>query len=157
MITADLKTYASKGELKGAVQGTLVYLGLYFFCFVPFQAISKFYIYSKKQKEAKNKDGNEKISFSDIKYYNAKDYLALVGDRTVGNFIEFAILFLPLYWIHAIFVDPSQSFRIAALYTASRAWYPFAYNKRNVLWLLTSTVPGYTIYLYLFVEVARKV
>lgn len=150
-----LETFPSPVELKGAVQGTLLYLGLYFFVLIPFQTASKFYIVAQKKKGARAKGDNEKkISLRAIKYYNSRDLLALAGDRTIGNFIEFAILFLPLMWMHALFVDPSQSFWICAIYTASRSSYPIFYMRAKLL--LLSTVPGYLIYTYLFFELTLK-
>lgn len=138
-------------ELKGTVQGTLLYLALYI-CFVSFQSFSKFYLYSKKKKEAK--DG--KVSFHAIKYYNSKDKLALAGDRAVGNYVEFAIVFLPCLWLHAIFVDPSQSFTCCAIYTASRALYPFVFVMKMPT-ILFSTVPCYLVKGYLIFQLFRHV
>mmetsp|Transcript_20495 Transcript_20495/g.47417 ORF Transcript_20495/g.47417 Transcript_20495/m.47417 type:complete len:156 (+) Transcript_20495:97-564(+) len=147
--------YPSKDELKGAVQGTLLYLALYLCILIPYQSFTKIYLYFQKRKEAKQKEGDEKkVSWRAVKYYNSRDMLALTGDRTVGNFVEFAILFLPLYWMHAIFVDPTQSFRIGCIYTATRAIYPIVYQMRGFLAL--STGPGYLLYLYLMVEIARR-
>jgi hypothetical protein len=152
--SSSSSSFPSPDELKGAVQGTLLYLGLYLFILIPFQSFSKFYIVAEKKKEARAKGGNEKVSFRAIKYYNSKDLLALAGDRTVGNFIEFAILFLPLMWMHALFVDPSSSFWICLVYTASRSYYPIAFLKGSLV--LLSTAPGYLIYGYLFYELTFK-
>uniref|UniRef100_A0A7S2MNJ2 Uncharacterized protein n=1 Tax=Helicotheca tamesis TaxID=374047 RepID=A0A7S2MNJ2_9STRA len=149
--------FPSKDELKGAVQGTLLYLSLYFFFFVPFQSFSKFYLLKKKRDKAKAnaKDGKpEKIPLATVKYYNNRDPLALKGDRTSGNFIEFAILFLPLLWIHALFVDASESLMICVVYTASRAIYPLVFGKGALL--LCSTLPGYVIYMYLMYQITFK-
>lgn len=96
--------------LTQTVQGTLLYLALYFGVFLSFQSFSKFYLFAQKTKQAREKKGNERISVRALKYYNSRDTLALTGDRTVGNFIEFAVLFLPLYWMHALFVDTSKSY-----------------------------------------------
>uniref|UniRef100_A0A7S4SU85 Uncharacterized protein n=1 Tax=Ditylum brightwellii TaxID=49249 RepID=A0A7S4SU85_9STRA len=160
--TCDMSSslmFPSKDELKGAVQGTLLYLSLYFFFFIPFQSLSKFYILKQKRAEARANskgadDKQEEISLSSVKYYNSQDSLALKGDRTTGNFIEFAILFIPLLWIHAIFVDAAQSFNISVIYTLSRAIYPFVFGKRGLI--LCSTLPGYMIYFYLIYEIASK-
>lgn len=141
-------------ELKGAVQGTCLYLGLYFCGFIGFQSFSKFYL--MKQKKAQAKMEGKRIRFVEVKYYNRDDKLALCGDRTVGNFLEMGFLFLPLFWIHALFVDPSQSFTIAALYTFTRALYPFVFWSAKIPLLLCSTVPGYLIYAYLLLSVAHS-
>ena len=90
-----------------------------------------------------------------IKYYNSRDRFALTGDRAVGNFMEFAIMFVPLYWIHAVFVDASESWMIAVVYTASRALYPvlFWYFPTKIL---ISTAPGYMVLLYLMWRIASQ-
>lgn len=149
--------FPSPTELKGAIQGTLLYFGLYGIILVPFQSFSKFYLLAKTKREAKKNEGDKsKISFRAIKYYNSRDMLALAGDRTVGNFIEFAIMFLPLMWMHAIFVDPTHSFMICAFYSAARAIYPivFMYDPPAIL---LSTVPGYLVIGYLFVQLVANV
>lgn len=143
-------------ELKGALQGTLLYLALYFVVFMQFQSYSKFYLVLLKKKEAKEKEGSGNVSFREIKYYNSKDLLALTGDRTVGNFLEFSIVFLPLMWLHALFVNPDQSFTICALYTFFRSYYPVAFMMMKTFpySLFFSTVPGYLVLIFLFVELS---
>jgi hypothetical protein len=152
-----MASFPTPDELKGAVQGTLLYLGLYFFILIPFQSFSKFYLLAQKKKEARSKEGNERVSFRAVKYYNSRDLLALAGDRTVGNFVEFSVVFLPLMWMNALFVDPSISFRICLIYTASRSYYPIAFLSRSTgSLILLSTAPGYLIYAYLFYELTFK-
>lgn len=146
--------FPSPDDLKGAVQGTLVYLSL-FLVFISFQSFSKFYLREQKNQEAKAKDGNEKVSFRAIKYYNSRDLMALAGDRTVGNFVEQAIVFLPLLWMHALFVDPTHSFTICALYTSSRCIYPIVFFM-NPPALLLSTGPGYAVLIYLIHQLTSK-
>ncbi|GAX18302.1 hypothetical protein FisN_23Hh195 [Fistulifera solaris] len=99
---------------------------------------------------------DKKLSFRKVKYYNSDDTLALTGDRAVGNFMEFAVMFLPLYWMHAVFVDSSQSFTIACIYSASRAIYPFVFPMKG-FFVLFSTIPGYIVIFYLFSSVAHAV
>ena len=154
-------TYPAPEDLKGAVQGTLLYLSLYLFGFITFQSFSKFYLFRQKKQQAKadaKKHGTattEKVSFRAVKYYNSRDMLALAGDRTVGNFLEFAIVFLPLYWMHAVLVDPTMSWTIALAYTVPRGLYPllmlYAPTK-----ILLSTLPGYVVLFYLMWEIATK-
>lgn len=140
----------------------MLYLALYFGFFIPFQSFSKFYLVVQKKREAREKKKNDdepvsnrdRTSFRALKYYNSKDSLALMGDRTVGNFVEFAILFLPLYWMNALFVDCSKSRLIGVLYTGSRLLYPFLFNRGWTL--LLSTAPGYVIYLYLMYQITFK-
>ena len=133
--------------------GTCLYLLLYAI-FLTFQSFSKFYLLAQKKKEAKQKDGNSYVSYKAIKYYNKDDFVALLGDRTVGNFAEWYLLFLPLLWMHAVFVDPKQSFTICLCYTATRALYPFLF-KKGVMVVL-STGPAYLIKLYLAYQVATQ-
>jgi uncharacterized MAPEG superfamily protein len=149
--------FPSPTELRGAVQGTLLYLGVYVFILIPFQIGSKFYVLGQKKREAKQKDGNNlKVSYRAIKYYNSSDMLALAGDRTVGNFLEYAIVFLPLLWIHAIYVDPTPSLTICAAYSAARVIYPVAF-LHGVPARFLSSVPGYVILGYLFVTLTSNV
>lgn len=83
--------------------------------------------------------------------------MALRGDRTVGNYLEQGLYYLPLFWLHALFVDPTKSFALAAIYTASRALYPFVFGKRQPVLILLSTVPGYLVNAYLFIELSKSV
>lgn len=148
-------SYPTPEELKGAVQGTLLYLSLYVFGFIQFQSYSKIYLFHKKKRESIEKKDGAQVYFRAIKYYNSRDRLALAGDRTVGNFGEFAIVFLPLYWMHAVFVDPTQSWMIAVGYTATRSIYPLLmlYQPTKIV---ICTVPGYLIMFYLMWRVAAK-
>ena len=151
------ESFPSPAELQGALQGTLLYLALY--CgFLQFQSYSKLYLIARKKKEAKKKEGSGKVSFRDTKYYNSRDALALAGDRTVGNFLEQAILFLPLMWLHALFVDPTQSFTICAWYTFFRSYYPIAFwlSKNPPSAILFSTLPGYAIVIFLLAQLSSK-
>ena len=150
-----MSSYPTPEELKGAVQGTLLYLALYLFGFIQFQSYSKIYLFRKKKRESMEKKDGAPVSFRAIKYYNSRDRLALAGDRAVGNFGEFAIVFLPLYWMHAVFVDPSQSWMIALLYTVTRSIYPLLmlYFPN---YIVVSTAPGYVILAYLKWQVAMK-
>lgn len=122
---------------------------------LPFQSISKFLILAKKKKEAKQKDGSARVSLKTVKYYS-HDTMALRGDRTVGNYLEQGLYFLPLFWLHAIFVDSAKSFALAAVYTASRALYPFVFGKRQWYMILLSTVPGYLVNAFLFFELFKS-
>jgi uncharacterized MAPEG superfamily protein len=133
---------------------------------IPFQSLSKFYIVAQKKKlfkEKAQKDGEQVKKGGSLllttKYYNSQDMLALAGDRAVGNVLEQALIFLPLYWMHALFVDPSQSFLIAAIYTVSRAIYLplFMMNFLGYTGAIgLSTLPGYLVTIYLFYQVAAK-
>jgi hypothetical protein len=115
---------------------------------LPFQSLSKFYLMSKKIKEKK---AGEKVDFRAVKYYNRTDHLALVGDRAVGQFVEWSIIFLPLLWMHALFLSdgPSQSWIICLLYTASRAIYPLVFGSNVYPGVLWSAFPNYIILYYM--------
>jgi hypothetical protein len=142
---------------KKALQGTILYLGIYAFWIIPFQIVSKLNLYNQKKATAaanKKQDGERVVvSYRATKYYNSKDMKALTGDRSVGNFIEFAILFLPLMWLHALLVDPTKSFSICAVYALTRAFYPLLFPKGILL--LGSTIPGYLTIGYLFWELSK--
>jgi len=82
-----------------------------------------------------------------------------MGDRAVGNYLEQGLIFLPLFWMHAIFVDPSLSFTIALVYSISRVIYPIMYwatfnGFMGAIGL--STAPGYLVTIYLFYQIAMK-
>jgi hypothetical protein len=150
--------FPSPAELKGAIQGTLLYLGVYGAILIPFQSGSKFFLLAQKKREAMQKDkkGDDhptKVSFRAIKYYNSRDMLALAGDRSVGSFL---VCVLPLMWIHAIFVDPTRSFTICAVYSAARVIYPvvFMYGLPAIF---LSTTPGYLVIGYLFAQLVSNV
>ena len=157
-------TFPAPDELRGAVQGTVLYLCLYLIFFIQFQSYTKFYIYYYKYKNKNSKKTDDNLSrqttspgitsFRNVKYYNTTDLLALNGDRTVGNFVEQAILFLPLLWIHALFVDPRSSLSICILYTIIRSVYPFVFYTK---YMFLCTIPGYMILFYLMYEILTKV
>ena len=141
-----------------------MYLFVYGFILIPFQSFSKYSILGKKKKEAKEKaakdgktlKGGYKALYLSVKYYNRDDDLALAGDRAVGNVLEQGLIYLPLYWMHAVFVDPAQSLTIATIYAISRLIYPLVYminNRGNPGAIGLSTGPGYLVTLYLFYKV----
>jgi MAPEG family len=146
-----LDEFPKPPELKGAVSGTALYLSLYVF-FQCFQSYNSHVLIAQKRKEAKQASASgkspETISYREIKYYNNRDFLALWGDRTAGNFREWALIFLPFLWMHALFVDPTQSWMICLVYTSFRALYPIFYRKGILV--LASTVPAYVVLIYLF-------
>ena len=135
------------------VQGTIIYIGVYYIFLIPFQSFSKLYLLKQKRDEAKKNDSKDRVSYKAIKYYNSRDKLALTGDRAVGNFMEFAIIFLPLLWIHALFVDPTQSLTISLVYTAIRAAYPLLFGSVLVF---AATIPGYMVLTYMLYQISRE-
>ena len=120
---------------------------------IPFQSSSKMWLKSKLVEEAKKTDSKERISLTKLKYYSLHP-LCLRGDRTVGNTLEGAVVFLPLLWIHALFVDHEKSFSIAMAYVISRALYPFGFGSPLVL---LSTFPGYFVLYYLMYAIGMEV
>ena len=135
--------FPTADALKPAVLGTLLYFGE-FTAFMAFQSFSKFYLLQQKRAEAKGK----RVAFAAVKYYNGEDHLALTGDRTFGNMCEQALVFLPLFWLHAVFVDPSTSLNIAGTYVAFRSLYPVGFFLKSPL-LFVSTVGGYGCLAYM--------
>ena len=140
--------FAAADELKGAVLGTLVFLGTYM-ALLLFQSMTKFVVLKARRAKEKKDGKGDHASFAELKYYN-RDVLALAGDRAVGNTLEQLVTFLPLLWLHALFVDPSLSFRIGLVYSLSRIVYPFLFllNGFNPMVFL-STIPGYAVQTYL--------
>jgi hypothetical protein len=151
--------FPTKQELHGVIYGTILFLGLYFIFFIQFQSYSKFYLYYYKYKKhqgdnnTKDKLNHSTTSFRNVKYYNTTDLIALNGDRTVGNFIEQSILFIPLIWIHAIFINRNESFIICCIYTFFRSFYPFVFYTK---YMFASTIPCYIVLCYLFYQIIFK-
>ena len=135
---------------------------------IPFQSFSKFYIVAQKKKEAKAKAAKDGSApprrgkgslYLSVKYYNSEDLLALAGDRAVGNVLEQALVFLPLFWMHALFVDPTQSLMIATIYSITRGIYPIVYLMAftgHLSMIFLSTAPGYLVTVYLFYKIASE-
>ena len=140
----------SSSELRGAVHGTILYLCVYA-SLLTFQSMSKYYLIAQKKKKG------EKVSFRSLKYYNRDDPLALAGDRAVGNFHEQSVLFLPLFWMHAMLCSPSQSWAIALVYSLTRGSYPILFLSKSKFTVLLSTIPGYLILVFLMAQVLRSV
>mmetsp|Transcript_17732 Transcript_17732/g.48261 ORF Transcript_17732/g.48261 Transcript_17732/m.48261 type:complete len:154 (+) Transcript_17732:118-579(+) len=149
-----LNQFPSPMDLQGAVQGTVVYLSLYA-TLLFFQFFSKSFLMAQKKQQAKKEDGHILQSFRSVKYYNRDDKLALIGDRSAGNFAEWALMFLPLMWMHAVFVDPSKSFLICAIYSFFRVVYPVLFI--NGVLVLLSTFPNYMVILYLSYNLVTEV
>jgi MAPEG family len=153
-----LAEFPKPADLQGAVSGTLLYLSLYV-AFQCFQSYSSHVLIAQKRKEAKQASANgkepAKVSFRQLKYYNNRDFLAIWGDRTAGNFREWALIFLPTLWLHALFVDPTQAWNLCVAYTACRALYPIVFCK-GVL-VLASTIPAYLVLMYIFYSLVVEV
>jgi hypothetical protein len=154
--------FPSPAELRGAVLGTIFYLSVFIMVMIPFQSFSKFHLLAKKKEEHKRLKAEgikpEKVSFAEIKYYNNRDFLALAGDRAVGNYIEQGFVFLPLMWLHALFVNNTQSLSICLAYTSSRMLYPIVFISRRRFdsYILISTLPGYLVLLYLWCTIVLE-
>ena len=143
-----LDEFPTPTDLKGALAGTLLYLSLYT-VFQCFQSYNTFKLLAQKKREAKDKQAKDgstttRVSYRSVKYYNSRDFLALWGDRTTGNFREWALVFLPLLWMHALFINPQVSFQQSLWYIFFRSLYPFLFRKGG-LWVLASTLPSYVV------------
>jgi len=135
-------------SLAPVVRVTLGFVSLYF-AFIAFQSFSKFYLHAKLKAEAKKK-GEKPAAFSAIKYGSKGGRLGLCGDRTVGNTIEQALVFLPLLWLSAhSSLGPEQTAFWGWTWLASRAIYPFMFY-RGIPFIFISTVPGYVVIARLF-------
>ena len=116
-----------------------------YFVFLFYQSWTKFYALIQLKKESKTSD-TKAPSFVDVKYGMAagKKYLALNGDRTVGNMIEQSIPFLASLWLHAVFVNVGSAAQLGWFWLLFRAIYPAVFS-RGIPVLFLSTVPGYLI------------
>jgi hypothetical protein len=89
------------------------------------------------------------LDVATIKYgtqvYSGKGgIVALVMDRTVGNFVEQMGPFLATSWMHALLVPggATRAAQLGAIYVLSRLVYPIFFYIGHP-WLQIATVPGY--------------
>lgn len=73
-----------------------------------------------------------------------------VGERSMMNTLEQGIVFLPLLWMHALFVDVSTSVSMGWLYVITRMLYPIFYTFYGHFTVLIelSTSPNYAVIAY---------
>jgi uncharacterized membrane protein YecN with MAPEG domain len=90
--------------------------------------------------------------------YFGQDREMLAADRVQLNMLEHMPVFLVLLWLHALFVSPSEATILGAIYTGSRAVYPFVLGKklgRGVpLRIVAVTFTGYAIIAIFVVRIA---
>lgn len=134
----------STNNLRPSLQITLAYFFLYSF-HLAFQSFTKIHLYRRQKQSSKGENKKKHRSFKEIKYYS-HDNLALAGDRAVGNFHEQALLFLPLFWLHALFVEGGgqANWSLGLVYVGTRALYPLLYSLNGML-VPIATVPNYII------------
>ena len=75
-------------------------------------------------------------------------------DRTVGNYLEQAPLFLVGLWAYAALVSVPTAAVLGLAWVASRCYYPFGFYYGPPL-LFLSTLPGYSIIALFFWGLAR--
>ncbi|EKX33533.1 hypothetical protein GUITHDRAFT_81305 [Guillardia theta CCMP2712] len=127
---------------------------LYTFLF--YQSWTKFYAH-KKMKDDSKKD-TKPPSLMDVKYNSAagSKYLALNGDRTVGNMLEQSTAFLVALWMHALFINVKSAAQLGWVWLTFRGLYPLVFDL-GVPWLLVSTVPDYLVIAALLLPVCQMV
>ena len=84
------------------------------------------------------------ISLRSIKHGGQGGKLMLMANRTVGNFMEQSVAFVPGMWLCAFFYDSFSAAVLGWLWLITRTYYPFVYNQPfPALWF--STIPGYVL------------
>ena len=137
-LTKHMDSYTNE-----ALKITLSMVGVFLSCvliqtYIKFKAIAAF----KKQKA----EGTSKEC-----YNRYTDKAIVVGDRVVGNTLEWMWLFLMLLWLNAVFVKQPGflGFNVGWVYVVARALYPVIAVHGGIKLsgpqhvILLATVPGY--------------
>ena len=127
--------------LKEASKITLAYAGTFLLaiCFQVTMKIS--FIRNTKYDKAKK---DSKALFN--RYTDAK---MLTGDRCVGNWLEWSVTFLIVFWLNVLLTG-NQYLHLGWVYVASRILYPFLAVTGGIIpsmgatpRMLIATIPGY--------------
>jgi hypothetical protein len=146
---------ATLAEFAPVAMASLAF-GMLFFCFLMIQSAGAFVALHTKKTAAKGTADAKAPNLAQIKYGGQGGRLVLTGDRSVGNTIEQALVFLPALWLHAAYVDGVSAAWLGWLWLASRAVYPFVFYL-GPPFLFLSTVPGYVFLAQLLWPVAVAV
>lgn len=123
----DIVLKASIKHYKGVLAVTMVWIGI---CvtFQVMQSAAKWYVYMNQKRSGDGK----RMSLKDAHYgeEGRMHPYRLTADRSVGNLLEWAWVFLPTLWIHAIFIDTEQAAILGWSYVVLRAFYPIAFYKK---------------------------
>jgi hypothetical protein len=132
--------------LKEASKIILAYFGTFLWAMI-FQTTSKFKAAAAHKKEKAGRD-------SKIQFNRYTDPHILAGDRCVGNWQEWAIPFLLVFWLNVLLTGKEQ-LHLGWVYVFSRALYPLlAVNGGITLsgakpLIFIATMPGYYVILRL--------
>lgn len=132
-------------QYNGPIWVTLAYFGLYY----------AFILNILREKSRLKKEYAEKGKTFDR--YFSHDRAMLAADRTQLNMLEQMPVFLALFWLHAFLVSPFEATVLGAVYTGTRAVYPFFLKGRigrNIPFrILYVTFTGYIILLIFIVRI----
>ena len=96
--------------------------------FQTMQAAAKWYVYLNQKR---SNDG-KRMSVKEAHYgeEGRMHPYRLTADRSVGNLLDWAWVFMPALWIHAIFLDAEWAATLGWSYVVPRALYPIAFHKK---------------------------
>ena len=117
---------ASVKHFKGVLAVTICWMAL-LVMFQMGQSAAKWYVYLNQ----KRKDGR-RMNIKDA-HYGEEGRLhpyRLTADRSVGNMLDWAWVFMPALWIHAVFLDAEWAATLGWSYVVPRAFYPLAFYKK---------------------------
>jgi hypothetical protein len=136
-------------QYSGPIWVTLIYIGLYY----------AFMSNVLRKKIRLKRDYAEKGKTFDR--YFSQDREMLAADRTLLNMLEHMPVFLVLFWLHVLVVSPIEATILGAIYTGTRAVYPFLLGSRigrdipfRVLYV---TFIGYFILLIFMVRITMNI
>jgi hypothetical protein len=122
--------------LKEAASIMLAYFGTFVLA-IGFQVASKFSVAAKPSRDSK---------ISNNRYTDSK---MLAGDRCVGNWLEWSVPFLIVFWLNVLLTG-NQYLHLGWVYVASRILYPFLAVTGGIIpsmgatpRMLIATTPGY--------------
>ncbi len=125
-----------------------------FFGSIFFQLKQKFS--ARAHAEAEAKKGEKPLN----SYNRYSDTLILAGDRAVGNFLEWQVAFLSLFWLNAALTGTNVW--VGWVFIGARALY-LVFAKSAIRpqgikpHLLLATVPGYLVLFFYIYTVTRAV
>lgn len=119
------------------------------------QSASKWYVYMNSKKKGSGHE-TKKMSVKEAHYGEESRMhpYRLTADRSVGNLLEWAWIFMMSLWLHAIFLDAEWAATLGWSYVAIRAFYPISFYKKMVY---AVTALNYISLYLLIAPVAREV
>eukprot|EP01116_Phalansterium_solitarium_P003159 TRINITY_DN1381_c0_g1_i1.p1 TRINITY_DN1381_c0_g1~~TRINITY_DN1381_c0_g1_i1.p1 ORF type:complete len:152 (-),score=46.88 TRINITY_DN1381_c0_g1_i1:91-546(-) len=142
---------ATSAVVIGAARVTVAY-ALLFVVFVNIQLFAK--VASARKHRAAKKAGKTEAAYN--RYDTSRDLTLHVADRIVGNYVEWASVFLATFWLCVIVTG--QGLVEGWIYVIARALYPLLAFYGGVTLqgakplIFLSTVPGYGCLISLFLR-----